>query len=40
MSVMGEFESTTDNPALVDVLRARIEREGAITFHDYMETAL
>jgi SAM-dependent MidA family methyltransferase len=37
---MGEFESTTDNPALVDVLRKRVESEGAITFHDYMETAL
>ena len=40
MSPMSEFESTMDNPALVDVLRARIEREGAITFHDYMETVL
>lgn len=36
----GEFESTTNNPALVDVLRRRIESEGAITFHDYMDTAL
>jgi SAM-dependent MidA family methyltransferase len=35
-----EFESTTENPALVDVLRQRIDTEGAITFHDYMETVL
>jgi len=40
MIVEDEFESTTDNPALVDVLRRRIEAEGAITFHDYMENVL
>jgi SAM-dependent MidA family methyltransferase len=40
MPVDTEFESTTDNPALVDALRRRIETEGPITFHDYMETAL
>ncbi len=40
MTVEGDFESTTDNPALVDVLRKRIAAEGAITFHDYMETVL
>lgn len=37
---MGEFDSTTENTALVELLRDRIEREGAITFHDYMETVL
>jgi SAM-dependent MidA family methyltransferase len=37
---MGEFESTTENAALVALLRERIEREGAITSHDYMETVL
>jgi SAM-dependent MidA family methyltransferase len=36
----GEFESTTENAALVDALRRRIEAEGPITFHDYMETVL
>jgi len=40
MTVETEFESTTDNPALVDALRRRIESEGPITFHDYMETVL
>ncbi len=35
-----EFERTTENPELVELLRRRIEAEGAITFHDFMETAL
>lgn len=39
-AVEDEFESSTDNPALIDVLRRRIDAEGAITFHDYMETVL
>src|SRR5687768_16004993 len=29
-----------NTPALAERLRARIAREGAITFHDWMETAL
>src|SRR5688572_6690681 len=29
-----------NTPALAEHLRARIAREGAITFHDWMETAL
>ncbi|MDP3766891.1 MAG: SAM-dependent methyltransferase, partial [Dehalococcoidia bacterium] len=35
-----DFESVTENAALVDLLRRRIEAEGAITFRDYMETVL
>ncbi len=35
-----EFESTTENAALVELLRRRIDAEGAISFHDFMETAL
>ncbi len=35
-----EFESATENAVLVDLLRKRIAAEGAITFHDYMETVL
>lgn len=35
-----DFESATENAALVELLRHRIEAEGAISFHDYMETAL
>jgi SAM-dependent MidA family methyltransferase len=37
---MSDFDTTTRNPELVDLLRERIEREGPITFHDYMETVL
>jgi SAM-dependent MidA family methyltransferase len=36
----GDFESATENAALVELLRRRIEAEGAITFHDYMVTVL
>jgi SAM-dependent MidA family methyltransferase len=36
----GEFESATENAALVELIRARIEAEGGITFHDFMELAL
>jgi SAM-dependent MidA family methyltransferase len=35
-----DFESATENTALVELLRRRIEAEGAITFHDFMETVL
>jgi SAM-dependent MidA family methyltransferase len=35
-----DFESATENQALVELLRRRIDAEGAITFHDFMETAL
>lgn len=35
-----EFESATENAALVELLRRRIDAEGAVTFHDFMETAL
>ena len=35
-----EFETTTENAALVELLRRRIDAEGAISFHDFMETAL
>jgi len=35
-----DFEAATENAALVELLRRRIEAEGAITFHDYMEAAL
>ena len=40
MAARDEFESATENAALVDLLRRRIEAEGAITFHDFMETVL
>ncbi len=36
----GEFESATENAALVELIRARITAEGPITFHDFMELAL
>ena len=39
-AIEDEFESATENAALVDLLRQRIAAEGAITFHDYMETVL
>ena len=35
-----DFESATENAALVALLRRRMDAEGAITFHDFMETAL
>lgn len=35
-----DFEAATENAALVELLRRRIEAEGAITFHDFMETVL
>ncbi len=35
-----EFESATENTALVEALRRRIDAEGAMSFHDYMETVL
>ena len=35
-----EFESATENAALVELLQRRIDAEGVITFHDYMETVL
>lgn len=35
-----EFEPATENAELVELLRCRIDAEGAITFHDFMETAL
>jgi SAM-dependent MidA family methyltransferase len=35
-----EFESATENSALVELLRRRIDAEGPITFRDYMETVL
>ena len=35
-----DFESSTENAALVELIRRRIEAEGAISFHDYMELAL
>lgn len=38
--VEDEFEPTTDNPTLVELLKRRIDAEGAVTFHDYMETVL
>jgi SAM-dependent MidA family methyltransferase len=40
MSGMGEFESATENAALKEAIAARIEREGGITFRDFMEMAL
>src|SRR3989304_1325786 len=38
--VEGDFEPATENAALVELLRRRIEATGPITFHDYMETVL
>ena len=35
-----EFEPATENAALLELLRRRIDAEGVITFHDYMETVL
>ncbi|MEX1252869.1 MAG: SAM-dependent methyltransferase [Dehalococcoidia bacterium] len=35
-----DFEAATESAALVELLRRRIHAEGAITFHDFMETAL
>jgi SAM-dependent MidA family methyltransferase len=35
-----EFERTTENVRLVELLRARIQAEGPVTFRDYMETVL
>lgn len=40
MAVRDEFESATENAALAGLLRRRIDAEGAITFHDFMETVL
>jgi SAM-dependent MidA family methyltransferase len=40
MAVRDEFESETENAELAGLLRRRIDDEGAITFHDFMETAL
>lgn len=37
---MNEFESPTENEALKGAILARIEREGPITFWDFMEMAL
>ena len=36
----GDFEPATENAALVELLRRRIEATGPITFHDFMETVL
>jgi SAM-dependent MidA family methyltransferase len=36
----GDFEAATENEALVDLLRRRIEKDGPITFHDFMEAVL
>ncbi len=35
-----EFESATENAALVELLKRRIDAEGVITFHNYMRTVL
>ena len=40
MSTVDEFESTAENPLLVAEIRARLEREGRMTFRDFMEMAL
>ena len=39
-SAQDEFEPATENAALVEHLRRRIDAGGPITFHDYMETVL
>jgi SAM-dependent MidA family methyltransferase len=40
MSTVDEFESTAENPLLVAEIRTRLEREGRMTFRDFMEMAL
>ena len=40
MSTVDEFESTAENPLLVAEIRAHLEREGRMTFRDFMEMAL
>ena len=40
MSAVDEFESTAENPLLVAEIRARLERDGHMTFRDFMEMAL
>ena len=40
MSTVDEFESTAENPLLVAEIRTRLEREGRLTFRDFMEMAL
>jgi SAM-dependent MidA family methyltransferase len=35
-----DFEPATENAALIELIRRRIDAEGAITFHDFMELAL
>jgi SAM-dependent MidA family methyltransferase len=40
VSDFDEFESTTENPLLVAEIRARLRREGRITFRDFMNMAL
>jgi SAM-dependent MidA family methyltransferase len=40
VSAFDEFESTTENALLVAEIRDRLEREGRITFRDFMEMAL
>ncbi len=40
MSLPGDFEAVTESAPLVAELRARIERDGPMTFRDFMDTAL
>jgi SAM-dependent MidA family methyltransferase len=40
VSTADEFESTAENPLLVAEIRARLERQGRMTFRDFMEMAL
>jgi len=40
MSTVDEFESTAENPLLVAEIRARLKREGRVTFRDFMKMAL
>lgn len=40
MSLPGDFEAVTESAPLVAELRARIERDGAMTFRDFMDAAL
>jgi len=40
VSTVHEFESTAENPLLVAEIRTRLEREGRVTFRDFMEMAL
>ncbi len=35
-----DFEAATENAELVELLRQRMDAEGAISFHDFMEAAL